>query len=99
MLKNKQEQGLKATIITRQYEKQKDIPVLDDHRNNILNILRDAGFCVEFVEKSCKQCAVIDDEIIWYGDINLLSKESIDGSIMRLKSKEIATELQSAMVI
>ena len=37
--------------------------------------------------------AVIDQEVVWYGNINLLAKDKIDDSIMRVMSKEIAGEL------
>ncbi|MDR3326811.1 MAG: hypothetical protein LBT04_01535 [Prevotellaceae bacterium] len=35
----------------------------------------------------------IDDRIVWYGSINLLSFGSSEESIMRLDSREIAVEL------
>lgn len=37
--------------------------------------------------------AVIDREIVWYGSMNLLSREREDDNLMRLRSKEIAQEL------
>ena len=36
---------------------------------------------------------MIDDEIVWYGSVNLLSKEDIEDNLMRVCSKEIAAEL------
>jgi len=45
------------------------------------------------VEETCEYFAIIDQEIVWYGNINLLAKDKIDDSIMRVPSKEIASEL------
>ena len=36
---------------------------------------------------------MIDKEIVWYGSMNLLSKEDADDNLMRVCSKEIAAEL------
>ena len=36
---------------------------------------------------------IIDQEIIWYGNIHLLGKEKVEDNIMRLKDKKIAAEL------
>lgn len=37
--------------------------------------------------------AVIDEEIVWYGSMNLLSGEKEDDNLMRVLSKDIAQEL------
>ena len=34
--------------------------------------LRKAGFEIRLVEESCEHYAVIDNEIVWYGSMNLL---------------------------
>jgi len=36
---------------------------------------------------------VIDNEIVWYGSMNLLSREDVNDNIMRVVSKRIAAEL------
>ena len=55
--------------------------------------MRKAGFYMKTVEESCERFVIIDQEIVWYGNINLLAKSKIDDSIMRVRSKEIASEL------
>lgn len=55
--------------------------------------MRKAGFYIKTVEESCERFAVIDQEVVWYGNINLLAKDKVDDSIMRVLSKEIASEL------
>ncbi len=47
------------------------------------------------VEESCERfavIAVIDQEVVWYGNINLLAKTKVDDSIMRVLSNEIVGE-------
>lgn len=55
--------------------------------------MRQAGFFIKTVEDSCENFAVIDQEIIWYGNIHLLGKEKVEDNIMRVKDKKIAAEL------
>ena len=55
--------------------------------------MRQAGFFMKTVENSCENFAVIDQEIVWYGNIHLLGKEKIEDNIMRVKDKKIADEL------
>ena len=55
--------------------------------------MRQAGFFIKSVEDSFENFAVIDQEIVWYGNIHLLGKEKIEDSIMRVKDKKIAAEL------
>lgn len=52
-----------------------------------------AGFFIKTTEESCENFAIIDEEIVWYGNVHLLGKEKIEDSIMRVKEKEIAAEL------
>ena len=54
---------------------------------------KEAGFFMKTVENSCENFAVIDQEIVWYGNIHLLGKEKIEDNIMRVKDKKIAAEL------
>lgn len=55
--------------------------------------LRKAGFEIRLVEESCEHYAVIDNEIVWYGSVNLLSKEDAEDHLMRVCSKDIVAEL------
>ena len=45
------------------------------------------------MEESCEHYAVIDNEIVWYGSMNLLSKEDTEDNLMRVCSTDIAAEL------
>ena len=65
----------------------------DEHRIELMEALRNAGFHIELMNESCQHYAVIDNEIVWYGSMNLLSKDDIEDNIMRVVSKDIAAEL------
>ena len=37
--------------------------------------------------------AIIDDELVWHGGMNLLGKEDAWDNLMRIKSNQVAAEL------
>lgn len=55
--------------------------------------IRQAGFYIETVEDLCEHFSIIDQNIVWYGNINILGNAKLEDSMMRLESKEIAAEL------
>ena len=55
--------------------------------------MRQAGFYLKMVEDACEHFAIIDQEIVWYGRMNLLAKSNTDDSMMRAQSKKIVMEL------
>ena len=55
--------------------------------------MRQAGFYMKIVEDTCEHFAVIDQELVWYGSMNLLAKVRMEDSMMRVKGKKIAAEL------
>ena len=91
MLKEKQEEGVQITIVTWT----PDSYGFGDasYWMQLHEDMRKAGFYIKTVEEYCDRFAVIDQEVVWYGNINLLAKDKIDDSIMRVMSKEIAGEL------
>ena len=90
-LEERQELGIKVTIVTWHPDAYKY--GRDDVRMELLEELRKAGFEVKLVSDNCEHYAVIDNEIVWYGNVNLLSKEDAEDNLMRVCSKEIAAEL------
>jgi phosphatidylserine/phosphatidylglycerophosphate/cardiolipin synthase-like enzyme len=46
---------------------------------------------------NCQKFAVIDQKIVWYGSINLLSYGSAEESMMRIESNKIAYELMESL--
>lgn len=65
----------------------------EEYRIELMEDLRNARFNIELVENNCEHYAVIDNEIVWYGSMNLLSKDDVEDNIMRVVSKRIAAEL------
>lgn len=91
LLQPGQENGLKVAVITwhpdvYRYGK-------DEHRFGLLESLRTAGCEMHLVQDSCQHFAVIDERIVWYGSMNLLSRDDVEDNIMRLESQEVAEEL------
>lgn len=91
MLGKRWELGVKVTIVTWHPDAYKYGK--DDVRMELMERLRKAGFEIRLVEESCEHYAVIDNEIVWYGSVNLLSKEDAEDNLMRVCSKDIAAEL------
>lgn len=91
ILGKRRELGVKLTIVTWHPDAYKYGK--DDVRMELMERLRKAGFEIRLVEESCEHYAVIDNEIVWYGSVNLLSKEDAEDNLMRVCSKDIAAEL------
>ena len=91
MLGKRRELGVKVTIVTWHPDAYKYGK--DDVRMELMERLRKAGFEIRLVEESCEHYAVIDNDIVWYGSVNLLSKEDAEDNLMRVCSKDIAAEL------
>ena len=91
LLKEKQFLGVEITIVTRE----PDSYGFGDasYWMQLHEEMRQAGFYLKFIEDTCEHFAIIDKEIVWYGNINLLAKEKIEDSMMRVKDAEIANEL------
>lgn len=84
---------VKITIITKPLKE-----IKENSRKNIRDIheiFNNKGINLVFKPNMHKKFVVIDDKIVWYGSINLLSNSNSDGSIMRLENIEIANELMN----
>ena len=55
--------------------------------------IRQAGFYIKAACDSCEHFSIIDQNIVWYGNINILGNAKFEDSMKRLESKEIAAEL------
>lgn len=91
LLKERQEAGVRITIVT--WHPDAYMYGREEHRIELMEALRDDGFNIMLVEDSCEHYAVIDNEIVWYGSVNLLSKDDVEDNIMRVVSKTISAEL------
>lgn len=82
---------VRVIVVTRPVEdfKEKDLTTLQ----GALNLLKEAGVSLIFRSNIHQKFAVMDQMIIWYGSINLLSFGRAEESMMRLESPNIANEL------
>ena len=64
---------------------------------HLLDTLENLGVHLLFKSNIHQKFAVIDQRIVWYGSINLLSFGSAEESIMRLESSNIANELMNSV--
>ena len=85
------DKNIKVAIMTRPCEdfKEKDRPQLRE----TLDILRNDGVNLLFKSGVHQKFAVIDERIVWYGSINLLSFGTSEETMMRLERSNIASEL------
>ena len=81
----------RVIVITRPIEdfKEKDRIVL----KRTLDLLKNNSIRVVFKTNIHQKFAIIDQKIVWYGSINLLSYGSAQESIMRIESTNIGNEL------
>lgn len=95
--------NIKITIITRPYE---NFTKWNSSRKDrgqwilkqILESLNHKGIEILFRSHIHQKFAIIDDKIVWYGSINLLSFGKAEESMMRLESSNIANELIKSMM-
>jgi superfamily II DNA or RNA helicase len=85
------EKKIRVLIVTRPKEdfKSKDHATIQ----RTLDLLSDSGASVVFNSNIHQKFAVMDQKIVWYGSINLLSYGSAQESILRIESSNIANEL------
>ena len=91
LIKHRQEDGVKLTVITLNPEGYPEEKIKDTKR--LVEILKNCGIRIKLQEHMHKRFAIIDDEIVWYGSMNLLSRAKVDDNLMRVKSKDAAREL------
>ncbi len=89
--------NVRVIIMTKPYEdfKEKDRLILQ----HTLDALKNEGVNLLFKSNIHQKFAVIDERIVWYGSINLLSFRNAEESIMRLESSNIANELMNSIDI
>jgi hypothetical protein len=91
LIREKQEVGVSVTIITLKAESYPENRV--EKTRQLLNQLIASGIKVNPMSMMHEHYAIIDQEIVWYGSMNLLSGEKEDDNLMRVVSAEIAQEL------
>ena len=59
----------------------------------MLKEMRESGIYVIVRNEVTEHFAVIDDELVWHGGMNLLGKEDAWDNLMRISSFQVAAEL------
>lgn len=59
----------------------------------LIGKMRERGIQVLVKEEVIEHFAIIDDELVWHGGMNLLGKEDAWDNLMRIKSVQVAAEL------
>ncbi|MBQ3663005.1 MAG: DEAD/DEAH box helicase family protein, partial [Clostridia bacterium] len=91
LLRKRQEAGVNVVILTLHPDAYRF--GRDETRLELMERLRMNGFHVELSNGWQQRYAVIDREIVWYGSMNLLSKEDVEDSIIRIAGRDVAAEL------
>lgn len=81
LVEQQQTAGVSVTVITLPAE------------NYPQTMLQSAGIYLVLQPELHTHFAVIDQEIVWYGSANLLSRDKEDDGLMRIRSRDIALEL------
>lgn len=91
IIKSRQEAGVKVTVITTEPESAVygNADVLD----GLIDMMKKAGIDVFVKAEIDERFAIIDDELVWHGGMNLLGKEDIWDNLMRIKNRKVAAEL------
>lgn len=91
LVKSRQEAGVNVVVITR--EPDNVSYGSPEVCNELVEQLKLAGITVKLKEVVEEHFAVIDDELVWHGGMNLLGKEDAWDNLMRIKSHQVAAEL------
>ena len=98
MMKNLQialDKKVKIIVVTRPAEEYKG---KDSHSwQSIIEHLKSAGVNIVMKTNIHQKFAIIDQKLVWYGSINLLSYGGAQESMMRLESINIAHELRRSI--
>ncbi|MEL7657966.1 MAG: phospholipase D-like domain-containing protein, partial [Bacillota bacterium] len=85
------ENKVRVIVVTRPGE---DFKEKDKGRfQETVDLMKNAGISIIFKSQIHQKYAVVDQRLVWYGSINLLSFGNAEESIMRLDSPNIANEL------
>lgn len=89
--KQQVEAGCKIIVITIDPEKMSFGSINDYHE--MINQMKVSGIQVVIKDEADEHFAVIDEELVWHGGMNLLGKEDVWDNLIRIKSAVVAEEL------
>ena len=59
----------------------------------LITRMKSQGVDIYLKDEVEERFAVIDDELVWHGGVNLLGKEDVWDNLMRIKNIDVAAEL------
>lgn len=89
--KQQVEAGCKIVVITIDPEKMSFGSINDYYE--MINQMKTSGIQVVIKDEVDEHFAVIDEELVWHGGMNLLGKEDVWDNLIRIKSAVVAEEL------
>ena len=89
--KQQVEEGCKIIVITIDPEKMSFGSINDYHE--MINQMEASGIQVIIKDDVDEHFAVMDEELVWHGGMNLLGKEDVWDNLIRIKSAVVAEEL------
>ena len=91
LVKARQEAGCKVTVITT--EPQNIAYGSPEFCQVLIHTMQENGIQVILKDEVAEHFAVMDDELVWHGGMNLLGKEDAWDNLMRIRSAQVAAEL------
>lgn len=91
LIKARQEIGVSVTVITT--EPQNTRYGNPDFYQQIICEMQKSGIHVIVEDEVAEHFAILDDELVWHGGMNLLGEEDAWDNLMRIRSAEVAEEL------
>lgn len=91
LVKARQEAGCKVTVVT--LDPQNLFYGSPEFCYGLICEMQQNGIHVITGEDIAEHFAIIDDELVWHGGMNLLGKQDAWDNLMRIKSAQVATEL------
>ena len=91
LVRARQEAGITVTVIT--IEPQNISYGSPEFCQRFIQEMRESGIQVIVKEDVIEHFAIIDDELVWHGGMNLLGKEDVWDNLMRIRSDQVAAEL------
>lgn len=91
IIKLRQESGCKVTVITANPET--CCFGSAEYHYFMIRQMQEAGIHVITKDEINEHFALIDDDLVWHGGMNLLGKEDAWDNLMRIKSAQVAEEL------
>ena len=89
--------NIRVIVVTRPKD---DFPPKDHTAmQRALDLLTDSGVSVVLKSNIHQKFAIMDQKVVWYGSINLLSYGNAQESIMRIDSANIANELMKSIEV